>query len=110
MVKPMGVVAMLTLLTAGPAMANDRVNVREVKVWGLTNTGELYMETQRGERVTAGLQCEDLTNPSDLESPVFSSRSRSITEGTQLTIKQTPQRYSCRVQNLDTGSYKKGGL
>ena len=104
MVKPMGVVAMLTLLTAGPAMANDRVNVREVKVWGLTNSGELYMETQRGETVTAGLQCEDLKNPSDLESPVFSSRSRSITEGTQLTIKQTPQRYSCRVQNLDTGS------
>ena len=104
MVKPMGVVAMLTLLTAGPAMASDRVNVREVKVWGLTNAGELYMETQRGETVTAGLQCEDLTNPSDLESPVFSSRSRSITEGTHLTIKSTPQRYSCRVQNLNTGS------
>lgn len=104
MVKPMGVVAMLTLLAAGPAMANDRINVREVKKWGLTTSGELYMETQRGEKVTAGLQCQDLIDISNIESPVFSSRSRSITPGTHLTIKTTPHRYSCRVQNLDTDS------
>ena len=104
MVKPMGVVAVLTLLAAGPAMANDRVNVREVKVWGLTNAGELYMETQRGETVTAGLKCEDQINQSDLKSPVFSSKSRSISDGTRLTIKSMPHRYTCRVQMPNSGS------
>ena len=110
MVKPMGVVAVLTLLAAGPAMANDRVNVREVKVWGLTNSGELYMETQRGERVTAGLQCEDLTNPSDLESPVFSSRSRSIYRGNTTHNKTNPT--AIQLQSSEPGYrlIKKGGL
>ena len=56
MVKPMGVVAMLILLASGPALANERLLVKQIDVWGVTTTGGLYLETKRGDKYFAPIK------------------------------------------------------
>ena len=52
MVKPLGIVTMLILLVvSGPTLADNReLFTRHIDVWGVTSSGNLYLETKRGEK------------------------------------------------------------
>ena len=58
MAKPLGIVAMLTLLaTSGTALASDSdLLTRQIDLWGVTNTGALYLETKQGERYSVPIK------------------------------------------------------
>ena len=102
MVKPMGVVAMLTMLTAGPALASEFVNTRQVKTWGLTSQGDLYMKTIRGKVYNAALSCNDLSDINSDQSIVFSSNDVKLKPGSKLIVKTTEpkQKYTCMIKDV----------
>lgn len=57
MAKPLGIVAMLVLLVAsGTASAGDRFVTKNLKLWGVTDSGNLYFETKRGEKYIAEIE------------------------------------------------------
>lgn len=56
MVKPIGVVAMLILLASGPALAGEKLFTKNIQFWGVTNTGNIYLETKRGEQYIASIK------------------------------------------------------
>ena len=68
MVKPLGIVAMLTLLVSGPAMASEKIFTKQIDVWGVTNSGHLYLQTKSGDKYTAPIQ----------HCPVLRTRNESI--------------------------------
>lgn len=72
MVKPMGIVAMLILLASGPAMASERIFTKQVSLWGVTESGYLYLQTKRGDKYMAPIEhCPVVkTDNTDQFSPV----------------------------------------
>ena len=54
MAKPLGIVAMLVLLsTSGTALASEKIFTKRIDIWAVTNTGNLYLETKAGEKYIA---------------------------------------------------------
>ena len=57
MAKPLGIVAMLALLsTSGTALADERLFIKTINLWGVTTHGNLYLETKAGDRYVAEIK------------------------------------------------------
>ena len=57
MAKPLGLVAMLTLLlSSGTALADERLPVWNIDVWGVTHAGKLFLQTKTGDRYLAPIE------------------------------------------------------
>ena len=57
MAKPLGIVAMLTLLiSSGTALAGEKPFTKHLELWGVTNSGKLYLETKQGDQYITEFQ------------------------------------------------------
>lgn len=73
MVKPLGIVAMLTLLASGPAMASEKLFTKQINTWGITTHGNLYLETKKGDKYIGNIQhCPVIKTPHTYENTNFS--------------------------------------
>lgn len=102
MVKPMGAVAILTLFITCTAMSSEFINTRQVKTWGLTSQGDLYMRTIRGEVYNATLSCNDLSEVTSDQNPVFYTKKSKLKLGSKLVVKTSnpKQKYACMIQDV----------
>lgn len=86
MVKPIGVVAMLILLTSGPALAGEKVFTKHINVWAVSENGNLYLETKRGERYKAEMQECSTSTIQDFENPNLSIHGRFVRESKTVAV------------------------
>ena len=72
MAKPLGIVAMLALLTtSGTALADERLFIRTINLWGITTHGNLYLETKTGDGYIAELKHCPVVKTTDGNTPQF---------------------------------------
>lgn len=112
MAKPLGIVAMLTLLiSSGTAMADHHFSVKAIDDIKVTNTNLVHFELRDGTTVVGSLpgcdvmQFVDITGPDNLG--LYANGVRSVKNGTKITFLNLRERTlrkkevgSCHVQNL----------
>lgn len=112
MAKPLGIVAMLTLLiSSGTALADHHVYTKAVDHIKVTNTNKVHFELKTGQTITGDLpncdvmQFVEITGNNNLG--LYTSGRRFVTEGSRITFVNLGERNmrkravgSCNVQNL----------
>lgn len=112
MAKPLGIVAMLTLLiSSGTALADHHFPIKAIDDIKVTNTNLVHFELRNGTTVTGNLpgcdvmQFVDITGPDNLG--LYANGVRSVKNGTKITFLNLRERTlrkravgSCQVQNL----------
>ena len=111
MAKPLGIVAMLTLLaTSGTALADHHFPLRAIDDIKVTNTNKVYFELKNGYTMVGDLpgcdvmQFADITGKDNLG--LFANANRFVKNGSKITfldLSERPRRRvvgSCKVSNI----------
>ena len=118
MAKPLGIVAMLTLLiSSGTALADHHFPIKAIDDIKVTNTNLVHFELRNGTTVIGNLpgcdvmQFVDITGPDNLG--LYANGIRTVKNGTKITflnLRELTLRKkaigSCHVQNLGEADVK----